>query len=253
MIENHMSSSNYQSLKPTGLILAAGRGSRMNNVTDTKPKCFIEVKGKRLLDWQVEAMKHAGITDIAVVTGYKSELFSNEEIEKIHNPNWETTDMVFSLACASDWLKKCNCIVSYSDIFFESHAVSSLLDGDEEIAISYDPSWLNMWEQRFEDPKDDAETFKVDNQQFLTEIGGAVTELDEVDGQYMGLIKFTPNGWKTFSNFWKEIEESDFSNVQVTQVLRQLVAKKSGYVKAIPYEGEWGELDLESDLEYYNG
>ena len=103
---------------------------------------------------------------------------------------------------------------------------------------------------RFDDPKDDAETFKVDNQQFLTEIGGAVTELDEVDGQYMGLIKFTPNGWKTFSNFWKEIEESDFSNVQVTQVLRQLVAKKSGYVKAIPYEGEWGELDLESDLEH---
>ncbi len=247
-----MNLSSNENLNPAGLILAAGRGSRMKNITSTKPKCFIEVKGKRLLDWQVDAMKCAGINDIAVITGYKADSFSGEQIERIYNPNWESTDMVFSLACASDWLSKRTCIVSYSDIFFEPHAVGSLLKSDEDISIAYDPLWLEMWKERFDNPIDDAETFKVDNNQFLTEIGGEISDVEEVQGQYMGILKFEPPGWKMFSVLWEKAQENGLSGIQMTQLLGELVSENPTFVRAIPFSGVWGELDIESDIEFYN-
>ena len=53
------------------IILAAGRGSRMGNLTDEKPKCLLEVFGKPLIEHQIEALTKGGIEDIAIVTGYK--------------------------------------------------------------------------------------------------------------------------------------------------------------------------------------
>ena len=56
------------------IILAAGRGSRMKNLTDEKPKCLAKLRGKPLLEWQLTSLREAGIEDIAIVTGYKREL-----------------------------------------------------------------------------------------------------------------------------------------------------------------------------------
>ena len=56
------------------IILAAGRGSRMKNMTDERPKCLVELGGKPLLEYQLTALRQAGINEIAVVTGYRREL-----------------------------------------------------------------------------------------------------------------------------------------------------------------------------------
>ena len=63
-----------------GLILAAGRGSRMNDLTSDYPKCFTELAGKRLINWQLESFQKANITDIAIVTGYLSERFNEYDL-----------------------------------------------------------------------------------------------------------------------------------------------------------------------------
>ena len=47
---------------------------------------------------------------------------------------------------------------------------------------------------------EDAETFKIDQNNFLLEIGKKTKNLDDINGQFMGLIKFTPDGWKKFKN-----------------------------------------------------
>ena len=56
-----------------GIILAAGRGSRMKNLTSTKPKCMIKINGKMLIEYQIEALSSAGINEIGIVTGYKNQ------------------------------------------------------------------------------------------------------------------------------------------------------------------------------------
>ena len=86
------------------IILAAGRGSRMKNMTDDRPKCMVELRGKPLLEWQLTALHEAGISEIAIVTGYKRELLANRAPMEFHNPRWAETNMVSSLACAQEWL-----------------------------------------------------------------------------------------------------------------------------------------------------
>ena len=88
------------------IILAAGRGSRMNELTYDKPKCLIEINGKTLLDWQLEAIKSVGINEIGIVTGYKREMLSDYKLIEFYNPNWETSQMVYSLNYATNWLEK---------------------------------------------------------------------------------------------------------------------------------------------------
>ena len=66
------------------VILAAGRGSRMKNLTDDRPKCLVELKGKALLDWQLESLRASGIREIAVISGYKSELLANRGLIEFH-------------------------------------------------------------------------------------------------------------------------------------------------------------------------
>ena len=92
------------------IILAAGRGSRMKNMTNEQPKCLVDLNGKTLLERQLESLKKAGIEDIGIVTGYKHEMLKKYELVEFHNPLWEKTQMVSSLACASEWLKKDECI-----------------------------------------------------------------------------------------------------------------------------------------------
>lgn len=80
------------------IILAAGRCSRMKDLTDDRPKCLVELRGKPLLEWQLIALRAAGISEIAIVTGYKRELLCNRGLHEFHNPRWADTNMVSSLA-----------------------------------------------------------------------------------------------------------------------------------------------------------
>lgn len=100
------------------IILAAGRGSRMKKLTEKTPKCLLEVQGKALLDWQIEAIRKAGIEEIAIVTGYKRELLVNRGLVEFHNERWSETNMVESLFIADSWRKDGPCIVSYSDLIY---------------------------------------------------------------------------------------------------------------------------------------
>lgn len=106
------------------IILAAGRGSRMKSLTDERPKCMVELRGKTLLEWQLAALRDAGIREIAIVTGYKRELLAEQGLVEFHNPRWAQTNMVSSLACAEAWLQDEPSIVSYSDIFYSPAAFS---------------------------------------------------------------------------------------------------------------------------------
>ena len=108
------------------IILAAGRGSRMETATSDKPKCLLEIKGKSLIQYQIEALEAAGVNKIALVTGYLAERLEPLSLTKFHNDKWYETNMVCSLTKAETWLSTYPCVVSYSDIFYESGIIKSL-------------------------------------------------------------------------------------------------------------------------------
>lgn len=233
------------------IILAAGRGSRMKNLTDDKPKCLVKLHQKPLLQWQLESMRKSGINEIAIVTGYKHEMFSSYNLVEFHNPNWDSTQMVASLACAKEWLEKEECIVSYGDIFYDYIAVQSLIQSNADIAITYDPNWLKLWKGRFGDPLIDAETFRINKNGILLEIGNKPKLASQVHGQYMGLLRFTPDGWGEFQKIRNSIPLKKTNLLDMTKTLQMFLEKSLMPIQTIPYNGKWGEVDTETDLQYY--
>lgn len=234
------------------IILAAGRGSRMKNLTDDRPKCLVTLKGKPLLEWQLDALRGAGIEEIAVVTGYKRELLATQGLMEFHNPRWAETNMVSSLTCADPWLKNGPCIISYSDIFYTSEAVVSLMGSSADLAITYDPEWLQLWSRRFEDPLSDAETFRITTEKTLVEIGQKPTSIDEVQGQYMGLLRFTPTAWDEVLRIRSTLTPEERDKMHMTGTLQKVISSGRMPIKACPYLGEWGEVDSSDDLAVYN-
>lgn len=233
------------------IILAAGRGSRMKNLTDDKPKCLVELKGKALLDWQVEAIRKAGIDEIGIVTGYKRELLISRGLKEFHNERWAETQMVSSLACASEWLEKDQCIISYSDIFYRPSAIELLKECKEDIGITYDKNWLQQWSSRFSDPLSDAETFNYDENNHLIEIGNKPTSYSEINGQYMGLITIKPEGWRKIIELINSVKEINLDFVHVTKLLEELIRRKKMKIEVKEYSEEWGEVDSETDLKFF--
>jgi choline kinase len=232
------------------IILAAGRGSRMGELTDDRPKCFTPVRGVRLLDLQLAALRGAGITDIAIVRGYSADSFT-EPVHYFDNPRWASTNMVLSLATAAEWLSRHDCIVSYSDIFYSAETVRDLAGSAWQLALSYDPDWLDIWSKRFADPLSDAETFRRDEAGRLTEIGARASSLDEITGQGMGLLKFTPESWREVTALLAELGP-DADRLDMTGLLRRGLAH-DWTIGTIPVRGPWGEVDSADDLAAYEG
>lgn len=230
------------------IILAAGRGSRMKNLTDQRPKCLVELNGKPLLEWQLGAIRQAGINEIAVVTGYKRELLGSWGLVEFYNPRWAGTNMVSSLACAAEWLKTEPCLISYSDIFYDTNAVSALMNCTASLAVAYDPNWQELWEKRFENPLVDAETFRLNSNSSLAEIGNKPKTIEEIEGQYMGLLRFTPEGWDEIARIRFELTESERDRMHMTGTLQKVIDAGNIEVLGVPYRGCWGEVDTESDL-----
>lgn len=229
------------------IILAAGRGSRMRNATEDKPKCLVELAGKPLLEWQLEALKGGGIEEIGLVRGYLAEKLNLNGLKYFENKKWSTTNMVASLKCAREWLEKDTCIISYSDIVYPADTIAKLSTGKGNIVITYDTEWLKLWSARFQDPLLDAETFRVDSKGRLLEIGSRAKTVDEIGGQYMGLLKITPSGWRSIERYLSGLTEEETSKMDVTTMLSRLIDK---YVEinTVPIKGRWFEVDNENDL-----
>lgn len=236
------------------IILAAGRGSRLKELTDDKPKALTILNEKPLIRWQIEALNQAGIRDIVIVTGYLGNLLEPYGAHRFYNPRWAETHMLSSLWTAKEWLLKDTCIVSYSDIVYNSQIVKDLMVTTDDVAISYDPKWLDLWKKRFTDPLDDAETFQLDSQEYLKTIGDKPKTLSEIEGQYMGLLKFNPNFWKN-----RDFPQQDWDQLSMTSFLQRNI--ESGFhIKAVENKDIWAEVDSRKDLEvaeeiwkeYYN-
>lgn len=231
------------------LILAAGCGRRMLEATADRPKCLVQLAGRPLLDWQLAAIRQAGIEDIAAVGGYRAEQLVDRVRTPFVNQAWAATNMVRSLMCAADWLHAGNTVIVYSDIAFRASAVHRLAEATSDISITFDRQWDRLWSGRFGSPLDDAETFRCENGR-VVEIGGRPTSVAEVQGQFMGLLRFTAAGWRRISRYLDGLEAPVIDKLDMTGLLSRLI-QAGEHVQGVAVDGGWVEVDSASDLAYY--
>jgi L-glutamine-phosphate cytidylyltransferase len=231
-----------------GIILAAGRGSRMGSLTSNLPKCRTLLFGKELINWQLDALTDAGLSEIAIIRGYLSETF-DFNVTYFENKRWANTNMVSTLISANQWLEAETNIISYADIVYSSDSVLSLIGAKGDIVITYDPNWFDLWSLRFKDPLSDAETFKI-RDDVITEIGNKAISIQEIEGQFMGLIKITVNGWKKISQYLNGYSSIEIDQMDMTMLLSGLI-NYGVDIHATPISDKWMEVDSESDLKIY--
>ncbi|MCG8314856.1 MAG: phosphocholine cytidylyltransferase family protein [Pseudomonadales bacterium] len=231
------------------VILAAGRGSRLGSLTDKAPKCFTEVLGKRLLDYQLAALRRAGITNIVLVSGYRANCFHEyaDQVHLVHNESWDQGNMLLSLvSCEPQWRGQ-EFVISYSDIIYSSSIVRDLVCSPWDIGISYDPNWVTLWRARFGDELlDDAESFRIDNNKVI-EIGNRVDDVKLIQGQYMGLLKFSPVGSNYLNRLLASLDKQQLAQWDMTRLLQQVIAEQE--LGAVPCETPWFEVDNQVDLQ----
>jgi len=232
-----------------GLILAAGRGSRMSALTHSGPKCLVEVGGGTLLERQVAALRSAGAERIGIVGGWQSAALHGRGLEVLHNPDWEATTMVASLCRAHDWLRAEATLVSYGDIAFSPATARRLAHCPAPLALAYDRDWRALWQRRFEDPLDDAETFALDHDGHVADIGGRPRPGERIPGQYIGLMRWTPSAWTRYGGVLRDLQSSaEGRRVDMTAALRLLVHEHCAAIAAVPVDGPWFEFDSERDV-----
>ena len=148
-----------------GVILAAGMAKRLRPLTDTKPKCLLEVGGKTLLERTVRAMQQAGITEFVVVTGYRADQirefltalaaspsqYPQPHFTFLHNADYEHNNNIFSLWMSMEVVRGKDFLLMDSDILCDPAAVMRIAQqtepalamnrhecGEEEIKVIVD-------------------------------------------------------------------------------------------------------------------
>ncbi len=170
-----------------GVILAAGMAKRLRPLTDTKPKCLLEVGGKTLLQRTVDAMAATGITEFVVVTGYRGDMI-REWIEAyepkgewtfIHNADYEHNNNIYSLWMAGQVVRGKEFLLMDSDILCDPKAIAEVASQPESALA------LNRHELGEEEMK-----IVVDKDNRITEISKTCRVEDAV-GESVGIEKMT--------------------------------------------------------------
>ena len=237
------------------IVVAAGRGSRMQELTADKPKSLIPFAGRPLIEWQLSALAENGLDDITIVTGYRAEQLEKYGTRTVKNPDWDKTNMVHSLFCAREVLHSGRpVLVIYADIIYEPRVPAELLYSGADAVTVVDFNWQDLWKLRLEDPLQDAETLRLSETGTILEIGQKPNSLDEIEGQYIGMSRFSPEGARKFENVYRDIETyvpgKTSADCYFTDVLQGMILA-GDELKAAIIHGGWLEFDSAADLSAY--
>jgi choline kinase len=238
---------------PKTLILAAGEGTRLRPHTIDRPKCLLEVEGRSLLDRQLDVLRAEGADPIVLIGGYLADKLRRPGIALKLNPRYAETNMVWTLFCAEEELEG-EVIVAYGDIVYSRKILRALLDSRADIAVTIDLDWEAYWRARNEDPIADAETLKVAPDGRILELGQKPKSLAEIEGQYMGLMKFSAAGIETLKKVFHGARRAGNLRGKLPEKaymtdLLQATIDAGHRLQSVPVHGGWVEVDTVSDLE----
>ncbi len=245
-----------------GLVIAAGRGSRLGEFTKTTPKPLVKVKKKCFFENTVEHLHTLGINKIAAVIGYKKEKFKViKDITFFENNDWQNNNILQSLFYARDFMDD-DLIIAYGDIWFEENSFRKIYTSTGDFVIAIDKDWEEYYEGRTEHPVSEAENVIYNDSLQAIQIGKHISPSKDSNkhvGEFMGLIKISRNIIKDIVSEFENVElntrETDsfqnakiFKNAYLTDFIQYLINKGYEINCCINSKG-WYEVDTEQDLE----
>lgn len=239
--------------KIKAIIVAAGHDRRIEPLNESLPKCMLEIKGKTILDRQIENLNSCGINDIIIVKGYKQETIDIPNVKFYLNSDFENNGIVSSLFFSENEMNS-DFIFLYSDIIFDKKILGRLLKDKSDICLVIDLDWQERYAKRGIQPAGEVELVKVRNKK-ITNIGKKVNYKD-IHGEFIGLAIFSKNGANILKNCYrnalKKYKNRQFHEVKsikkayFTDMIQEII--DNGFeVKNLDTYGEWMEIDTFDD------
>ena len=229
----------------TAVILAAGMGSRLQDITQNEvPKGLLKIEGKSLVERSIEELRSIGIEKIYIVTGYLSELYEEFAKDKscihtVKNRKYKATGSMTSLSILENELKE-DFILLESDILYEVYGLIKTINSESEDCVLLSGK-TNSGDECYVEVRDDN----------LYKISKAREEIDEVYGELVGISKISMKLYKEMikeyrskmsdvyydNNLVEEIRKYDYENA----IFDAAKNRKVGYLKIDNLI--WGEVD----------
>lgn len=222
-----------------GVVLAAGRGARLNGGNGDMPKCLITVGGETLLSRSVRLMRDAGIDEIVVVVGCAAETVrrSVPDVAFVHNERFAQTNSLYSLWLARTELTD-GFVVMNCDVLFHPQLLADLLTARHEDAllIAY---------------RDEATTFGDEEMKVKVRCG-RVTDIsktmdpEEADGENLGIVKFGAAGARLLIEKMDALVAAGEHKAWVPRAFKEFAQVRP--LHAIGTRGlPWTEIDFPED------
>lgn len=231
------------------IYLLGGLGSRLTAISKGKPKSLIPIKGATLFERNTSVFKHFNLP-VVLATGYEARLFENLGYESAFNPYFSSTNMVWTLLNAIKTKKiRDEICVCYGDIALAPEAVEKVIEcSGKDVVVAYDSLWLKYWELRFPNVAEDAESFVIDSNSNITELGEPISSLDKPEGQFVGFLKFSREVVDYLHELSKRCERSVLKQMYTTDLLMLLI-NGGTRVHGVDIRGGWVEIDNPEDIE----
>ena len=235
------------------IILAAGMGKRLGDLTKNNTKCMIEVNGVRLIDRFISQLSKFNLNRLVIVVGYEGQKLIDYighryddvlKIEFINNPIYDKTNNIYSLSLAKEALCKDDTILLESDLIFEDKMLEMLINHpDKNLALvaKYE-SWMDGTMVRIDDDRN-----------IISFIPKQAFRYDDVDIYYktVNIYKFSREfSQNQYVPFLEAYSKVMGDNEYYEDVLRVMTHLHNSQLKALPISNEkWYEIDDIQDLD----
>ncbi len=234
------------------IILAAGMGKRLGELTRDNTKCMIKVNGQTLIERMLRILDKKGLDRIVIVIGYKGEAL-REYIEKlgiktrvvyISNPIYDKTNNIYSLSLADDYLVSDDTLLFESDLIFEEEIVDMLI-GDERESLAVADKFESMM---------DGTCMILDGQDNIVDfISGKSIVFSQKDAYYktVNIYKFSKHfSANTYVPFLEAYRKAMGQNEYYEYVIKLIAMLGTNELKAMRLSGQkWYEIDDIQDLD----
>lgn len=234
------------------IILAAGMGKRLKELTQNNTKCMVKVNGVTLIDRMLHQIEKQHLSRIIIVVGYEGQklidyigtLNIQTPIVYINNPIYDKTNNIYSIALAKDWLCKEDTLLFESDLIFEDSVLDALVSDPRETLALVDKyeSWMDGTCVKLS-ANDEIEAF----------VPGKNFKFDEIKDYYktVNLYKFSQHFSEThYVPFLDAYQSALGQNEYYEQVLRVIAILENPEIKAKRLNGQrWYEIDDIQDLD----
>ncbi len=249
------------------VIIAAGSGKSLLPLTEDRPKCMLDIKGRTILERQIETLRACGVHDIVVVRGYKKDIVTAPGVRFYDNDRYDETGELASLFSAESELAG-PLLFLYSDILFEQAVLEKLLRAEADCAVVVDRAWVDQRERLMplskpldlvitkNAPQAGLRSLPAAEDDTLVAIGQRIRP-EQATGEFIGLARFSERGAQVLRETYRErraasagrFHEADsLEQGAFTDLLQELVDRGQTVACVDVYKG-WLEIDTFEDYQ----